>query len=162
MMKSSLYRCILVCVICAGASCGTYPCAEAGGLRISPVGFTDAERDTVVVRKFLKNGIFSIPADSFFISAANADFIVSHDTANMVSSVGLLRLVSKYDYEIYLPGANRLYRITEINEPQQEGKKNSIFNNNKLLCGNTIQSYKQDGQLVSAGTFNFDFVYIKK
>jgi hypothetical protein len=139
------------------SSCGTYPCAEAQGLRISPVSFTEAERDTIVFRKFVKNGSFTSLLDTTIITADNAVFKTSNDTANMVAAAGILRLVSKYDYEIYIPAVNRLTKITDIIEPQLEGNNKSIFNTRDILCGNSIQSYKKDGQLLTAKEFNLDF-----
>ena len=41
-------------------------------------------------------------------------------------------------------------------------KNKTIFNNTDIMCGNTIQSYKKDGLLLTATQFNYDIVYIKK
>ena len=144
------------------SSCGSYPCSEAPGLRISPVSFTDAERDTIILRKFTRNNGFTGLIDTVIITTENTRFNVSNDTANIVAAAGDVFLSSKYDYEIYLPAVNKLTRISDIIEPQLEGKNTSLFNTDKVACANTIQSYKKDGQMLAAIQFNYSFVYIKK
>ena len=67
-------------------------------------------------------------------------------------------LKSKYDYEIFIPAVNKLVRITAISEPQQRMKK-GLFNTTKEYCVNAIQSFQQDGQMVTPNTWQPENLY---
>lgn len=144
-------------------SCGSYNCGEAEGLRISTVGLTAAEIDTIILRKFTKGSNFSSRVDTISINASNALFQFPYTTKD-TSFMGVLSdevlLKSKYDYEIYIPSVNRLARITAISEPQQ-GMKKGLFSTTKEYCVNVIQSFQQDGQMVTPNSWQPE-VYIHK
>ena len=53
-------------------------------------------------------------------------------------------ITSNYDYEIFLPGANVTYTLSDIEEPLQYGRHGTY----KDLCINSINSYKLNGQMV--------------
>jgi hypothetical protein len=81
------------------------------------VGFQEAERDTMVIRKYEANNMFNVLIDTIMIS--KADIIA---TALGQDSIGLSTnrytdLNTKffaYNWEIYLPGANNTTRISEV------------------------------------------------
>ena len=153
--------CLLVLSFCVTTlySCGTYDCVEAYGLRIGAVSLTAAELDTIILRKFVKGSSFTQQIDSVLVIDP---YQLENDTATAGAFSGSDVLKSKYDYEIYVPAINRLTKITDMFEPQLQGKNKSIFNNTDVICGNTIQSYKKDGILLNATQFNYQFVYITK
>ena len=120
MIKQIISPLVFIAVIIALHSCGTYDCAEADGLRIGGVSFTAAELDTIILRKFVKGTGFTQLIDSVFVTDY---YQVTNDTATAGAFLSSDRLKSKYDYQIYIPSINRLVKITDMYEPQQEGKK---------------------------------------
>ena len=103
----------------------TYPCAPSDGLRIQLVGSN-------VTR-----------------------YRISNDTLLITASTSTARLLSKYDYLIRIPSTNSVFYITEMNEPQQEGRKSRY----KVMCVNAIQSCKING---AATPIRSDHLYLKK
>jgi hypothetical protein len=80
---------------------------------------------------------------------------MSNDTLKITASTSTASLLSKYDYLIRIPSTNSVFYITEMNEPQQEGRKSKY----KVMCINSVQSCKING----AGTpISFDHLYLKK
>lgn len=64
-------------------------------------GYTRQETDTVVVTTYLNDGTFSYVLDSNMYTSGNYDTLVASDR----------------DYDIYLPGGNKHYRISSIVQP---------------------------------------------
>jgi hypothetical protein len=133
------------------SSCGEHPCAPTE-LTYSLIGFTDAESDTIILRRFTKNT--SQLKDSFFFHEANPlRFSRKNDTLTMAAISSTALLESSYDYQLYFPQPNRLYTITNIVEEQLYGKNNSIFNTKKPMCGNRISSCSLNGQVINLNTW---------
>lgn len=126
-------------------SCGEYPCKEASDY-IGLISFTPAETDTIIIRRVTKSTNFSIQKDSLFLNKSNANFQQNGDTVLVLagSNDGNAIITSDYDYEIFLPGANVTYTLSDIVEPLQYGRGGKY----KVLCINSIDSYKLNGQLV--------------
>lgn len=129
--------------------CGSTPCSP-GNLSFGLVGFTDPESRDIIVRRFSKGRNFSARIDTFNFQAA---FTRSNDTLEVSSLTGHVSLLSNYDYEIYFPVANRLYRMTAINEIISE-QKHSIFNPKKDLCINEITDLTINNQFTRTVRFN--------
>ena len=69
-----------------------------------------------------------------------------------------LILRSTYDYELHLPAANKLSRISEINE---EPTEDNCVARNLNSCINPISSFKLDGQPITMN-LNYPNVYIQR
>ena len=164
MLKKVRYGVTICLVIVAGYACGYYNCNEALGLRISTIGLSASEIDTIILRKFVKGSNFTVLVDTLQLDTTNTRFQFPFSGAD-TSFMGLLKdetfLKSKYDYQVFIPAVNKLVRITEIYEPQQKVRSNFLVND-KVGCANIIQSYKKDGQLQNGSDFQYNFVYIKK
>lgn len=115
-------------------SCYTYPCT-AGELRFGLIGFTDADADTIIIRRFAKNS--SQQKDSFFIN----DNVYTRyaDTLKIVASTSAVVLSPEYDYHIYFPGPDKLLKISNITEEQRSIRK--IISGTKEGCINRITGY---------------------
>lgn len=126
-------------------SCGEYPCKQASDY-ISLISFTPAETDTIIIRRFTKSTNFSIQKDSLLIDKTNANLQQNGDTVLVLKGWGnsFATITSNYDYEIFLPGANVTYTLSDIEEPLQYGRHGTY----KDLCINSINSYKLNGQMV--------------
>ena len=163
MTKQLAYIIMLFFAAAAFCACGSYNCGEAEGMRISTVGLTAVEIDTMILRKFTKGSNFTSRIDTLSINPSNALFQFPYTTKD-TSFMGVLSpdilLKSKYDYEIFIPAVNKLVRITAISEPQQRMKK-GLFNTTKEYCVNAIQSFQQDGQMVTPNTWQPE-IYIHK
>ena len=150
----------IVClsIVALYSSCTTYNCGEALGMTISTVAITAAERDTIILRKFVKGSAFTKMEDSVFVQPR---YEVTNDTAAAVAFSSNEALTSQYDYEIYFPAIKKLVRITDINEPQQKMKQ-WFWSTDKTACGNVIQSYNQDGKIVTNEYYLYNRVYIHR
>jgi bisphosphoglycerate-dependent phosphoglycerate mutase len=122
-------------------------CAEVE-LSISLIGFTSNETDTIIVRKFSKSTGFSTIIDTFLLNEKNSGYQLQNDTLKIIAAYGTDNgLLSRYDYEIYLPEGNKLYQVSEIME---DYRSESTSGCTKEYCINSITSYKINGKLIPA------------
>ena len=145
---------ISILLLFAFFSC-TYPCAPSDGLQIQLVGFTQQEADIIILKTYEKGKEFAAQIDSLVIDRNVTRYRQSNDTFIITASTSTARLLSKYDYLIRIPSTNSVFYITEMNEPQQEGRKSRY----KVMCGNSIQSCKING---AATPIRHDYLYLKK
>ena len=138
-------------------SCKECPCAP-GELRFDLIGFSDAEADTFIIRKFEANGTFNVKQDTALIDHVGT--VRFHDTLMLVAYPGTASLGRGIDYEIFFPASNSLYRITEIDERMSTQRCGGLFGTDKVGCVNTIRSLKLNGTIVDPYPFN-EF-YIRK
>ena len=133
-------------------SCNDQPCSKAD-LSYRLIGFSDAEADTIILRRFEKNSL--VVKDSFVFNPANAiRFARFGDTLSMVAYPGYAVMDSDHDYEVFFPGASRTISVTAITEDQSYGHYK------KTQCVNEIKSVKVDGL---PGEFFFsNGIYLKK
>lgn len=130
---------IPVILIC---SCGEYPCGKAD-IPFALVGFSNAETDTIILKRFAKNN--GILVDSFFFDESDpVRFSRKNDTLLMTAYPSTVLLQTDFDYQVNFPGAGKLFTITDITEQQRYGKKR-LFNNAQPFCGNSISSYAVNG-----------------
>jgi hypothetical protein len=134
------------------SSCGESPCVKTE-LRYSLIGFTDAESDTIILRRFIKNT--SQLKDTFFFDEGNPlRFSRTNDTLRMAAISSTALLESNYDYQLYFPQPNRLFNIRDIFEEKLFEKNNGIFNTKKIICANRINSCRLNGHLVNFTDWN--------
>ena len=140
-------------------ACKEYPCNKAIS-EISFIAFQRNETDTIIIRKFEKATNFNQLVDTFLLNQFNSSYNLSNDTFTVSSTYGNdMGLLSKYDYEVYLPQINRDYKLTEITEDIQS--RNAGLSMDKVGCINPIKSYKINGLLVS-GEYNYYIFYLHK
>jgi hypothetical protein len=145
-------------IVATITSCGESPCAK-GDLRYRLIGFSDAESDTIIMRRLLKNSL--TVKDSFVSNELNPTrFARFNDTLIIIASSSNVLLQSDYDYQVFFPGAGRFFNITDIKE-EQSYINSGLFNTSKVGCINQISGCKVDGQLVSTISFP-NTIYLKK
>jgi len=150
MVKQCCFFVAIILGLCTSFSCGSYNCGPAAGLTVNTIGFTAAERDTIILRKFVKGSNFSQMIDTTLI---NVSYNQSNDTATAGYFTDAGTLKSNYDYQLFFPVIHKLVKITDLNEPQQKMKR-SLLSTDKTYCINTIVSYTQDG--ISIPVSNYD------
>jgi hypothetical protein len=133
-----LFPTLLAILTVMAASCGEYACSKAE-MQFGLVGFSDAESDTIILRRFEKNGGRSVLKDTFLLT--NIWFQRNLDTLKMVGFPGSALLQSDYNYEIFFPAASKLITIIDIKEEQLYIKPRG-----KVGCTNRIISYALDGR----------------
>ena len=138
-------------------SCKNCPCIKAQ-LKFDLIGFSDAEADTIILRRFDINGNFNMPKDSFVLD--NNRYARFNDTLKLVAFSGNALLESDFNYELFLPAAGSLVRITEINEVKSFQNCGGIFATDKVACVNEIKSCKVNGLTVPI--YHFNNLYIHK
>jgi len=128
----------------------SYECSNATA-NFSFVSFQPAETDTIIVRKFTKMSNFTSLLDTFSLNQSNSSYRNTNDTLEVFHPFGTDNgLLSKYDYEIFLPGANRLFKISEIIEDFQS--INQGLSCNKVGCMNFFKSYKMNAELITVNS----------
>jgi hypothetical protein len=133
--------------------CSRTPCGKAD-LHFQLISFSDAESNSIILRRYAKGQNFQQLKDTTLLQIG---FRRSNDTLFQSSSSTPGLITSGYDYELYFPVANKIYRITEIEEVQGE-IKHSIFHPTKEGCINSISSLKINGQLVPPLSFNYFYL----
>jgi len=137
------------------------PCDDAIST-LHLISFPDIETDTIIVKRFSKATNFVTLIDTFFITNLNSSYDRFNDTLQIGNSFGGDNgLKSKYDYEIYLPQTNGIFRISEINEEITHTRGGGLFSMDKRGCVNPVKSYKLNGQLIS-GEYNYYRFCIKR
>lgn len=124
----------------------------------SLIGFSDAEADTIILRKFSKEGSFSQPLDTVLLE--HIIFHRSDDTLSIVASPGFVTLLSNYNYEIFFPESATTFSITDIIEDQKTMTK-GLFNCTKEACINSITGCTVNGQFTNS-VDNQNLIYLKK
>jgi hypothetical protein len=150
-MKTLLFY---VTVLVSIQSC-KYDCARSSGMRINFISFTTQEVNPFTIRKYSKNSDFSNLIDSLIADQNTIGYQWNNDTLKAVSLISTTKLLSDYDYQISIPATNSLYKITEINEPQLEGRKST----KKIMCLNQITSCRINGQFT---IISYDNLYLRK
>jgi hypothetical protein len=149
---------IFLLIICATFNACKHECKRAAS-NIALVSYLPADTDTIIVRKFEKESAFATIIDEFPLNRLTSTYQNKNDTLEIFASYGADDgLLSKYDYEIYLPGINRLYQVTEITEEFES--MNVGLSCTKEECLNTIRSYKVNGQLTN-GNPEYAFYLVK-
>ena len=152
-MKFILF--LLIFFVLAVTSCEKQ-CIKAQ-TAFSLIGFSDAEADTIILRKFSK-GSFSQPLDTVLLE--HILFQRSHDTLNIVASPGFVTMFSDYNYEIFFPEPAKLLTITDIIE-NENTMNQDLFSCKKDACSNTITGYTVNGEVSDAVSFGY-LIHLKK
>jgi hypothetical protein len=126
-------------------------------LRFGLIRFSDAEADTIILKRFTKNNP-SNPRDTFLFK--NIEFIRSNDTLDMAGIPVDSYLESNYNYEIFFPGSGECITISDILENKETMTK-GLFSCTKEACVNSIAGYTANGQF-SNSIINFELIYLKK
>ena len=139
------------------SSCGKGHCGKAT-FTLGLVAFNNSESDTIILRRFTKSTNFSFQQDSIFIDTLNTYFQKYSDTTivRYQTPEGLQLLTDEYDYEIFLPESNSIFRLTDITYTklyQGSGEK--------VVCYAKLNSYKINGQLKTTSE-NKDYILIDK
>lgn len=149
--RNSLYFTSCFLILCQSWGCES-PCVNASALA-ALVGYSDAESDTVIIRRFARASGFASPRDTVLLNRQHHHFNRRGDTLLILESTAAIS--SYFDYEFYLPVAQRVYRLNEIAEPQTSGR------NHKTQCINPILSYRVNGQIVSGEDY-YNIFYLRK
>jgi hypothetical protein len=145
---------ILAALIAYFSSCHNCACIPSTGLKLGFISFDSTEVDTIISRKFQKGTHFSQLLDTLQWDRGNVSFNRHNDTFQMGSFVGIFLLQKQYDYQVFIPASNRLYTITEINEPQRIGNCSG-----KVMCVNSLVSTTLND---TARSIAHDVLYLKK
>ena len=132
-LKVQIHHILFTVLLVLGIGCGSTPCSP-GNLQFGLIGFSDPESNQIILRKYTLGSQFSQKIDSVFVTAG---FSRSNDTLTMTSVNGDGLLRSSYDYEIVLPLAGRIYRLTKIQE-EERFIKHSLFKPRRDGCINRM------------------------
>lgn len=128
-----------------------------GTLQFQWIGFSSEQVDTIIVRSYLPGQIGAALQDTVF-AGVNEFYFADNaaDTLKVAGSVGGLDLQPGYDYEIFLPGVSKTYRITSI-EQEQDTPAGGC--NNKIECLTRISTVNVDG--FPTVVYNWNTIYLR-
>jgi hypothetical protein len=134
---------ILLSLLLLSFLCGCHnPCRKNV---INPVfiGFPPAEIDTFILRAYQPNDNYQHLVDTLLVHGLYATIYttINDSTYVYINDSDPDRMISDgFDWQIYLPGANRTFLVSGIAEEKTEGNKR---------CLNPIIAFKLDGQSVT-------------
>lgn len=137
----------------------TQSCLEASA-RLNFVSFPDAATDSMILKKFIKNSGFTSLVDSVIITKTNSIYQKSNDTLYIATpEQGDYVININYDYEVYLPLTQEIFKISDIAQKLTERKVGISLD--KTVCVNPIESYKVNGNTINSSLPDFSVIYVK-
>ena len=129
------------------------PC-DNGNIKLGFIAFSDTATNSVIIRQFKKTSDFQTLVDTVLITQTSIAYKKSHDTLQVEYSFNKKNgytsstygLTSEYDYEIYLPAIDKIFRISDIDEEYKMQKKG--FTSDNSSCDNYIKAYSINGQKI--------------
>ena len=157
-MKTALLIATITFVLILGSCSKTCYC-DTAILQPSFVSFDSLETDTVILRRYAKNSGVTSFLDSAILTAQNAGFHFNIDTLSITSDTAKAKMVSYFDYILYLPSLNRSDSIQNIFEvrDKKEGGHNLECN-----CVNQILSYQLNSDTLNIIDPASPHIYIYK
>ena len=158
---------VLVCLLIIISSCNReYNCSN-DTLKLTFIGYTKADVDTLVVKKYAANTNFQQLQDSMVITRDTSGIDQSNDTVSFGVNTPNNIIQFGSDWRVLIPSTNKTIAISNIVSPQQQGKcTTGYFDKVACVCYNSIQSLAQDGQTISYPardtSFNGYHVYIHR
>lgn len=156
---------VFVCVLIIASSCNReYNCSN-DTLKLTFIGYTKANVDTLIIKKYAANTNFQQLQDSMMFILDTAGIIQSNDTISFGGNKPNNVIQFGSDWQVVVPSINKTVAISNIVSPQQQGKCGS-GNLDKVacVCYNSIQSLMQDGLTISYPardtSFNGYHVYV--
>ena len=141
------------------SSCGrSRPCIDAAAI-LNFVSFADSATDSIILKKFIKDSGFTSLVDAIIITKNNSIYQKSNDTLHIEPPPsGDYVIDIHYDYQVYMPVVNRVFKITDIVQEQTE--MNAGISMDKTVCVNPIKSYKVNGIMKNTSLPNYATLYI--
>src|SRR5688572_1498776 len=87
-------------------SCGKYPCQRSIGLRLAFVSFTEAETDTIIIKKYVKGTQLNQQIDTAIVDTSLIKYTSRGDTLFPAELHVQTLLMQLYDYQVVIPAAN--------------------------------------------------------
>lgn len=131
-------------------SCGKKIDCTDPPINISFISFTQAELDTIVVRKFHKDNSFQNLIDTFLIPSTRGSIVARGDTSHMSLYHPNNYLEPEFDWQIFIPAINRTVSITNI---LKENRSEKCAGFTECSCYNEIKSIRVDNQNGTFQTF---------
>ena len=163
MGKIIVFGCLLILI----SSCNSeYNCSN-NTLKLTFIGYSKADVDTLIVKKYAANTNFQELQDSMVITRDTSGIAQSNDTISFGVNAPNNIIQFGSDWQVSIPSTNKTISISNIVSPQQQGKcSTGYFDKVACVCYNSIQSLVQDGQTISYPardtSFNGYLVYIHR
>jgi hypothetical protein len=125
-------------------SCSKYSCQRSIGLRLAFVSFTEAETDTVILKRYVKGSNFNQQIDTALIDTSLVKYASRGDTLFPSELHTQTLLINLYDYQVVVPAANKVFTVTDIEEEEKKVKR-GFFSSTRDACYNPIRAYTLNG-----------------
>lgn len=158
---------IFVCLLIIISSCNReYNCSN-DTLKLTFIGYTKADVDTLIVKKYAANTNFQQLQDSIVLKLDTSGISQSNDTINFGGNTPDNIIQFGSDWQVLIPSINKTIAISNIVSPQQQGECGTgYFSKVACVCYNSIHSLEQDRQTISYpardASFNGYHVYIHR
>src|SRR5664279_127739 len=140
---------VFVCLLIIISSCNReYNCSN-DTLKLTFIGYTKANVDTLIIKKYAANTNFQQLQDSMMFILDTAGISQSNDTISFGGNKPNNVIQFGSDWQVMVPSTNKTVAISNIVSPQQQGKCSAgYFDKIACVCYNSIQSLVQDGQTI--------------
>lgn len=140
------YLILFVCAFNLHSCCYIKKCV---GVYLNPsfIAFSTPELDTIIFRKYKIHSNFRNPIDTLLIEPFNlrTTFTSSDTTFLFTNGVYPFPIISGFEYEIEVPGANTVARVTDIEETNSKQKTCLALDGES--CYNELKHYRVNGVL---------------
>jgi hypothetical protein len=137
--------------------CKQRDCLPGHITEIDLASYQPADIDTIILRRFAGASNFHTLLDTLLLSPINSNTYPNGDTTRVYISDTAVAMKAGCDYEIYIPGANTLARLSKIVAPQKQHQVCQVCDCAQGPCFNPVTSFTLNGQVVSN-----DYVSLKK
>lgn len=156
---------VLVCLLIIVSSCKREYSCNNDTVKLIFIGYTKADVDTLIVKKYAVNTNFQQLQDSMIITLDTTGITQNNDTISFDLNTPNNIIQFGSDWEVLIPSINKTVAISNIVSPQEQGKCGAGYLDKvACVCYNSIQSLLQDGQTISYPardtSFNGYHVYI--
>ena len=157
-MKAAQLIATVIVIVFLGSCSKTCYC-DTAIVNYSFVAFDSSETDTVILFRYPKGSNFNGLLDSTVLTAQNADFHFNVDTLSISSDTAKAKMVSYFNYIVYLPSIDRRDSIRNIFEVREtkEGGHDLACN-----CVNQVLSYQLNSDTLQVINPASPQVYIYK
>jgi hypothetical protein len=152
--KKICWGAFIFCLVVSSSCRKKEPCIDGTPI-LNFVSFSDTQTESIILRKYSKGSDFNSLVDSTEWTKTNSTYEKSGDTLRILNLMGGdYALDIDFDYEVYMPFANKLFKINNIVIEQSEMNAGlKYFDRN--YCLNPIKSYTLNGQVINTAAYIF-------
>lgn len=147
----------LIFILWLSSCCKQRDCLTGHITEIDLASFTSQDIDTIILRRFVAASNFHTLLDTVMLNPLNSNTYPNGDTTRVYILDTTVAMKAGYDYEIYIPGADTVTKVSNIIAPQKQHRVCLVCDCAQGPCFNPVTSFNLNGYTVSN-----DFVLLKR